>query len=82
MRSSAFPMTDDCFFRIDANNSVWQYPSLESFTFLIDQMQAMYNLSLWIGLVNATDHDTMTIMIHYAQEGGGFDFTSSPRSKI
>ena len=81
-RDAAFPMTDNCFFRIDANDSIGQHPSLDSFTALIDQMQAMYNLSLWIGLINATGHDTITIMVHYAQEGGGFDFASMPRSKI
>ena len=79
---STHPLTDDCSFRIDGGESVGQYLSLDNFTVLIDQLHAMFNLSLWIGLNNGTNQDTISIMVNFALESGGLELLSSPNSKI
>lgn len=79
---SRYPLIDQCFFRIDGGESVGQYPSLDNFTVLIDQLHAMFNLSLSIGLNNGTNQDTISIMVNFALESGGLELLSSPNSKI
>ena len=53
---------------------------VRKYSLLIDREQAMFRLSLWIGIFNATEQDEIVLLIHFAQEEGSFDYTLSTKS--
>ena len=53
---------------------------LLNYSMLIDLKKIIFNLSLWTGLSEGIQDDGMTILIHFVQMEGGFDYSTSFKS--
>ena len=73
---------DSCFFRIDNQSSVYQTVSLEKFSTLIDQEQAVFNLSVFVGLKHPGNKDRAVMVIHFVGSEGSFELVKSFASQF
>ena len=70
-----------CLFRVNPRQTIVHIVSLSNYSLLIDLKQMMFNLTLWLGFIEGSESDEMTIFVHFVQYEGGFDYSSSFRSK-
>ena len=71
----------DCFFRIDNQSSVFQLVTIIKFSVLIDQQQAMFNLSARVGLRYPNKTDTIIMLALFSESADSIEFTDSARSE-
>lgn len=86
MNSNEIPIKDKlnieqrCFFRMNQKQKIISIVQLLNYSMLIDLKRIMFNLSLWTGLSEEIQDDRITIIIHFVQMEGGFDYSNSFKS--
>lgn len=73
---------DACVFRINNQSSVHQSVSVEKFSTLIDQGQAMFNLSVFLGLTHSDEKDSIVMFLHFSESEGSIEINKSAKSQF
>ena len=73
---------DACVFRINNQSNVHQTVSVEKFSTLIDQGQAMFNLSAFLGLTHFDEKDNVVMLLHFTESEGSLEIKKSARSQF
>ena len=87
MKTSELPseiqvlLDSDCIGRIPAGNTALNGVDMSRYSLLIDFEELMFNFTVSIGMINATNDDSIAIVVHHLQDDGTFDFMSATHSK-
>ena len=77
-----FVVNGTCFFRVENQTSVLQSISTHKFSTVIDQRQAMFNLSAFLGLTHSNPKDSIVMFLVFSGSEGSIEFTKPVRSQL